>query len=225
MENCKRLILIGPPASGKGTQAHFLCNLFNVPTLSTGALLRKEIKSETEIGKQAKSYMDKGHFVPDTLVNDMVRGWIESLEDKRFLLDGYPRTLAQAEMLQDYMDTHLGGIDCVVWMDVSREIIENRIKHRVECPACHFITQGEIGKLCPQCATPMTARNDDALDKFVIRWADFEELTSPVIRYYLDKGLIVKVSVNSERPVEDVSAELLANLRSYFEAKRVLTQG
>ena len=216
----KRLILLGPPASGKGTQAQFLTRLFDVPALSTGAILRREIEAETELGLKAREYMNNGKFVPDELVNELVKGWIRNLEEKSFLLDGYPRTVAQAETLQKFLDEECGGLDCAVWMDVSRKIIEDRIKHRIECPACGHVTQGEIGVSCPRCSTGiMRARTDDALDRFAVRWKDFEDLTMPVTQYYLDKGLVVRVTVDKERDVEDVSAELKQKLDEYFVRK------
>lgn len=216
----KRLILLGPPASGKGTQARFLSKLFNVPTLSTGALLRREIEAETELGKKVREYMDHGKFVPDELVNELVIDWIRKGESKSFLLDGYPRTVAQAETLQKFLDEECGGLDCAVWMDVTREVIEDRIKRRIECPSCGFVTQGEVGTSCPQCQEgTMRNRTDDALDRFVVRWKDFDALTMPVARYYLEKGLVVRVAVDRERDVTEVSGELKHKLDEYFARK------
>lgn len=216
MEKHKRLILLGPPASGKGTQARFLSELFHVPTLSTGAMLRKEMDAKSPLGEEARQYMDAGKFVPDALVNSMVENWVKRLEDKGFLLDGYPRTLAQAETLQLFLDGESEGLDCVVWLDVARHVIEDRIKKRIECTSCHFVTQGEDGSSCPRCGHVMHVRKDDALDRFAVRWKDFEDLTLPVARFYGDKGLVVKVSVNEERPVKDVSDELLDALNHFF---------
>lgn len=216
----KRLILLGPPASGKGTQARFLTQLFNVPSLSTGSLLRREIEAETDLGKKAREYMDNGKFVPDELVNDLVKNWIRQLDNKSFLLDGYPRTVAQAETLQKFLDEECGGLDCAVWMDVTRNVIEDRIKRRIECSSCGYVTQGEQGTSCPQCnAGTMASRTDDALDRFAVRWQDFEALTMPVTQYYLDKGLVVRVTVDRERDVADVSEELKQKLDDYFAHK------
>lgn len=217
----KRLILLGPPASGKGTQARFLSQLFNVPSLSTGSLLRREIEAETDLGKKARAYMDNGKFVPDELVNDLVKNWIRQLDNKSFLLDGYPRTVAQAETLQKFLDDECGGLDCAVWMDVTRNVIEDRIKRRIECSSCSYVTQGEQGSSCPQCsAGTMTSRSDDALDRFAVRWQDFEALTMPVTQYYLDKGLVVRVTVDRERDVAEVSEELKQKLDEYFARKQ-----
>ena len=223
MDRHKRLILLGPPASGKGTQARFLSQLFDVPTLSTGSMLRKEIEGQTELGKQAQRYMEAGKFVPDELVNAMVKDWIAHLPECSFLLDGYPRTLAQAESLQDFLDRECGGLDCAIWMNVTREVIEDRITHRVECSSCGFVTQGEAGGACPHCeGGVLKARVDDALDRFVHRWADFEALTLPVTDFYAQRGLVVKVTVDKEREVSDVSDELCAKLEDYFSQKKSL---
>lgn len=220
METHKRLILLGPPASGKGTQARFLSQLFDVPTLSTGSMLRKEIEQQTDLGKQAQQFMDMGKFVPDELVNAMVEKWIRNRSNKSFLLDGYPRTVAQAESLQNFLDTECGGLHCAVWMDVTRQVIENRIKHRIECNVCGYVTQGEEGVDCSHCdGGKMRGRKDDALDRFAVRWHDFELLTMPVTDFYTQKGLVVKVTVDKERDVADVSAELTAKLEAYFAQK------
>lgn len=215
----KRLILLGPPASGKGTQARYLSELFDVPTLSTGAMLRKEMGEKTKIGEEARKFMDNGKFVPDELVNDLVKSWVGRLDGKGFLLDGYPRTLTQAESLQSFLEERCDGIDCVVWMDVARKVIEDRIRQRIECPSCHYISQGKEGSECPKCGHSMRSRRDDALDRFAVRWEDFEDLTIPVGEFYENKGLVIKISISEECPVEKVSEELQSKLEEFFKNK------
>ena len=103
MKDLKHFILVGAPASGKGTQGRFLTDTFNLNSLSTGSMLRREIESCTELGRKALSYMDKAMLVPDEIVNDMVRGWLSEVDNDAWLLDGYPRTVAQAEALDHFL--------------------------------------------------------------------------------------------------------------------------
>ena len=103
MKELKHFILVGAPASGKGTQGRFLADTFGLHSLSTGSLLRREVESCTELGRKALSYMDRAMLVPDEIVNDMVRGWLSEMDDGAWLLDGYPRTVAQAEALDHYV--------------------------------------------------------------------------------------------------------------------------
>lgn len=217
MKSLKRFILVGGPASGKGTQGRFLSNQFSLHSLSTGALLRREIESCSDIGRRAQSYMDQAMLVPDEVVNDMVRAWIGQSNDEGWLLDGYPRTVSQAETLDHFLAERGLNVDVVVWMDVSRELIEHRISHRRECPACGLVIQ-EIKETCPDCGHAMIARKDDNLEAFARRWKDYEALTLPVARYYESKGLVVKMSINEEREPEDVSRNLMAKLATYSEA-------
>lgn len=132
MKELKHFILVGAPASGKGTQGRFLADTFGLHSLSTGSLLRREVESCTELGRKALSYMDRAMLVPDEIVNDMVRGWLSEMDHGAWLLDGYPRTVAQAETLDHFLNQRGTSVDVVVWMDVSRELIEQRIMRRRE---------------------------------------------------------------------------------------------
>lgn len=214
MKSLKRFILVGAPASGKGTQGRFLSEHFHLQSLSTGAMLRREIESCSDIGRRAQSYMDQAMLVPDDVVNDMVRGWIRGAEDGAWLLDGYPRTVAQAETLDHFLAEHGLAVDAVIWMDVSRELIENRISLRRECPSCGFVVQGEIDS-CPKCSAGMVARKDDNMEAFARRWKDYEALTLPVAHYYEAKGVAIKITVTEERPAEDVWKDIAAKLEAY----------
>ncbi len=219
MNNLKRFILVGGPGSGKGTQARFLSERFHLDTLSTGALLRREIESCSETGKRAQGYMDKAQFVPDEIVNEVVKGWLANTGDEAWLLDGYPRTLSQAETLDHFMEQRGLSVDCVVWLDVARELIEERILRRRECENCHFVVQEPL-ETCPRCGGKMVVRKDDNLEAFARRWKDYEDMTLPVARYYEAKGVAVKVSVTTERQPEDVSRELLEALNSFASHTR-----
>lgn len=214
MKNLRRFILIGAPGSGKGTQGRYLSEHFGLETLSTGALLRREIESGSEIGKKAQSYMSQAKFVPDELVNEVVRAWLVGADDSVWLLDGYPRTVSQAETLDYMMEQRGVSIDCVVWLDVARELIEKRILRRRECEDCHYVVQESL-VVCPKCGGKMVSRKDDNLEAFARRWKDFEEMTLPVVHYYEERGLVVKVSVVEEGAPDDVSNRLVEALKIY----------
>lgn len=203
MKTLKRFVLVGAPASGKGTQAHFLAEKFGLETLSTGALLRHEIETDSELGKQAASYMGKAMLVPDEIVNGIVRNWMATHTEKGWLLDGYPRTLAQAEALEADLAALGMPLDVVVWLDVTHELIEARMLRRRECSSCGYITRdGE--NTCPSCGGIMKTRGDDNPEAFARRRKDYERLTEPVARYFLDKGQAVHISVTEEGEPEDV---------------------
>lgn len=218
MKSLKRFILVGGPGSGKGTQGRFLAEKFHLETLSTGALLRREIESCSDIGRRAQSYMDQAKFVPDEIVNEVVKNWLARTGDESWLLDGYPRTIAQAETLDHFMEQRGLSVDCVVWMDVARDLIEQRILRRRECEKCHYVVQEPL-EVCPRCGGKMVVRKDDNLEAFARRWKDYEDMTLPVAKYYEAKGLVVKVRVDAEQEPAEVSAELTEGLKAFARKK------
>lgn len=214
MKELKHFILVGAPASGKGTQGRFLADTFGLHSLSTGSLLRREVESCTELGRKALSYMDRAMLVPDEIVNDMVRGWLSEMDHGAWLLDGYPRTVAQAETLDHFLNQRGTSVDVVVWMDVSRELIEQRIMRRRECSTCGYVVQTPEEK-CSKCGGKMVSRKDDNMEAFARRWKDFEAMTLPVARYYEARGLVVKMTVSEEREPAEVSRDLARKLEEY----------
>jgi adenylate kinase len=161
--------------------------------------------------------MDRAMLVPDEVVNDIVRGWLSDSSDSSWILDGYPRTVAQAEVLDNFLKERGSQIDVVVWMDVARELIETRISQRRECSSCGLIVQDANSHVCPECGGEMVARNDDGIESFRRRWKDYEAMTLPVARYYEAKGLVVRIKLDQERPREEVSQELLLKLKAFAE--------
>lgn len=221
MKELRKFVLVGAPASGKGTQGRFLSETFQLQTLSTGALLRKEIELDTELGRRARDYMEQACLVPDEVVNGIVEHWLSQTSNVSWILDGYPRTVAQAENLDHFLQEKGQGIDVVVWMDVSRELIEHRILERRECSQCNYIVQDSSKTVCPVCGGAMIARKDDNINAFAKRWKDFETMTLPVARYYEERGLVVKISVSHEREVSEVSRELMAKLEAYAASHEI----
>ena len=154
MKTLKRFVLVGAPASGKGTQSSFLSETYDLKPLSTGALLRAEVAAGSELGLEAKKYMDAAQFVPDDVVNGIVTQWLGSNRDCGCLLDGYPRTVAQAQTLDANLAKLGLAVDIVVYLNVLPELIEARMLRRKACPKCGETTRnGE--EFCPKCGTAM----------------------------------------------------------------------
>ncbi len=214
MNHLKRFVLVGAPASGKGTQSNFLAETYQLKPLSTGALLRSEIAAGSELGLEAKKFMDAAMFVPDEVVNGMVAKWLGENKEEGCLLDGYPRTVAQAETLDANLSSMDMGVDIVVYLNVSLSLIQARMLKRKACPACGETTRnGEED--CPKCGGEMIVRSDDNPEAFAKRWQDYETLTVPVIEYYKQQGKVVQIDVVEEGEPEEVSARIAAAIRAY----------
>jgi adenylate kinase len=203
-----RLVLLGAPGAGKGTQAQLLAERFGLKHVSTGALLRAAIQNGTELGRRAKEYMDRGELVPDQLVLAMVRELLRQPEYAGgFILDGFPRTVAQAEAL-DQMLTELGmRLDRVVNIDVpSAELVARLAGRRVckNCPASYHLIYNppRLPETCDQCGSPLVQRPDDSEATVLNRLAVYERQTRPLIDYYRQQQLLVDVAGSGE--VEDV---------------------
>ena len=184
-----RMIIMGPPGAGKGTQAQVVAERYSIPAISTGDIFRKNVSKGTELGVQAQRFMDAGEYVPDELTNLMVRNRIDEPDAERgFLLDGYPRTLAQVEEL-DGMIKHTGhALDAVVVLTVDKEELVQRLLQRAE-------TEG---------------RADDTEDVVRRRQEVYHEQTAPLIEVYRDHGLMIEVDGMGE--VDEVTARIFAAL-------------
>ncbi len=217
MKTLKRFVIIGAPASGKGTQSSFLSDTYDLKPLSTGALLRAEIAAGSELGLEAKKYMDAAMFVPDEVVNGIVAKWLGENKDCGCLLDGYPRTVSQAETLDGNLSSLGLGVDIVVYLNVSPELIEARMLKRKACPACGETTRnGE--EICPKCGGKMIVRTDDNPEAFAKRRKDYETLTVPVVEHYRALGKVVEIKVTEEGEPEAVSSRIADAIRAYREA-------
>jgi len=190
-----RMILMGPPGAGKGTQAQVVAERYSIPAISTGDIFRKNVSEGTELGVQAQRYMDAGEYVPDELTNLMVRNRIDEPDAVRgFLLDGYPRTLAQVEEL-DGMIKHTGHVlDAVVVLTVDKEELVQRLLQRAE-------TEG---------------RADDTEDVVRRRQEVYHDQTAPLIDVYRDRGLMIEVDGMGE--VDEVSKRVLDALVDVMES-------
>ena len=179
------LIMLGAPGSGKGTMAKFISSDFSLPHISTGDIFRKNIKDGTELGKKVKSILDAGELVPDELTIDLVRDRLKEADCKNgFILDGFPRTLVQAEALEKF-----ASIDSVILIDLPFEVIEERLSGRRSCPSCgevyHTSTYKETN--CQKCDASLIQREDDKLETVRARLKVYEKQTSPLIEFYKNK--------------------------------------
>jgi adenylate kinase len=195
-----RLILLGPPGAGKGTQAARLVEKYSIPQISTGDMLRAALKAGTELGKEAKTYMDAGKLVPDSVVIGLIEERIAKDDcAKGFMLDGFPRTVAQADALAGVMKKMELTIDHVVSIDVANEELVGRLTGRRTCRACgagfhaKFDPPSKEG-VCDKCDGELYQRADDSEDTIRNRLKVYAEQTEPLISYYNTAGLI--------RPVE-----------------------
>ncbi len=192
-----RLILIGPPGVGKGTQAALLEKEFGLKTLSSGLIFRSEIDAETDLGRLAKSYIDRGELVPNGITIEMMAKRIRSEECRKygFLLDGFPRTVRQAEALEVMLDEMEMPIDEVVSIHAPEDLIVRRLSGRIGCTKCGEIYHRDTKPpkregLCDKCNSPLFVRSDDQPDTIRERLKTFYESTEPVIQFYREKGLL-----------------------------------
>ena len=204
-----KLIFLGPPGAGKGTQATGVSTKLNVPHISTGDMFRAAIKNETPTGLKAKEYMDKGQLVPDSVVIDMVRERLAQDDCKNgYLLDGFPRTVEQAEAL----DT-ISTPDAVINIEVPDEKLMSRLTGRRVCGKCQgtfHITKLADAKICPVCGAELIHRDDDKPETIANRLRVYHAQTAPLIGYYESNGKLNTVD-GDNRP-EDVLKAILASL-------------
>ncbi len=208
-------VLLGPPGSGKGTQAVRLAERLGFQHLATGDILREEVKNKTKLGMDAKSFMEKGELVPDQLILEMVSSHLQPKES--YIWDGFPRTEAQAVGLDAMLAVRNLSVDLAVLLDVSDEVIIRRISGRLFCPGCGANYHRETMPpkktgVCDPCGNRLEARADDRPEVVAKRLAVYREQTAPVTGYYEKQGRLVRV--NGNPPPQKVTAELLAVLQS-----------
>lgn len=202
------LILLGAPGAGKGTQAEAISEKLNIPTISTGNLLRAAVAEGSELGLKAKEYMDKGALVPDDLVVDLLKGRISQFDCQNgYILDGFPRTVTQAETLEKMGVV----IDKVVSIEVPDEEIIRRLSGRRVCPGCgasyHTVYKPPVeDNRCDKCAAGLIIRDDDRPETILKRLTVFREQTEPLKEYYFGKGKL-RIVIGQEA-VEDTTKEM-----------------
>jgi adenylate kinase len=218
-----RIALMGPPGAGKGTQAKLLEQAYQIPQISTGDILRAAVKQETPRGRQAKAYMDKGELVPDQLVTDIVEERLAG-EDCRqgFVLDGFPRTIAQAEALAQGLARQGKLLDVVVNVEVPREELVRRLSGRWVCRECgamyHKIFSPPAHEgVCDKCQGMLYQRSDDQEETVAARLQVYARATAPLLAYYRQRGLLHEVQGTGSQ--EEVFARIVAGLRGRIVGK------
>lgn len=204
------IVLLGAPGAGKGTQAAKLVEEFATPHISTGDILRAAVKNQTELGKKAKGYMDAGDLVPDSLIIDLMDERLREPDcEKGFILDGFPRTTAQAVALDDMLARLERPLGAALLVDVDPEVIIKRLTERRCCKECGYIGTA-ADATCPKCGGEMYQRDDDNETTVRNRLDVYAKSTSPLIDYYKGKGLLK--SVDGDRPVDTVYVDVKAQL-------------
>ena len=214
-----RLVLVGPPGAGKGTQAQFISSHFAVPKISTGDIFRANVSEGTDLGVEARKYMDAGDLVPDEVTIAMVKDRL-SYDDvsEGFLLDGFPRTVHQAEVLDGMLAERGKAVDVVLELVVDDEEVVRRLSGRRTCRQCGHVWHVDFDPpategTCDRCSGELFQRDDDSEDTIRHRLDVYADQTSPLIGYYGDKGLLR--GVDATGPVEDVTDRAINVLRRF----------
>jgi len=203
------IIFLGPPGAGKGTQAQIVCQKLGIPQISTGDMLRSAIANKTETGLKAKEYMDKGQLVPDAVVIDIVKERL-TMEDcqKGYILDGFPRTVEQAQALSTF-----AKIDAAINLDVADEVLVARLSGRRVCPLCgapYHVDRLNGEKVCKVDATPLIQRDDDKAETVLNRLKVYHQKTAPLIDYYAGEGMLKNITGSGS--LEEISEEIFKAL-------------
>lgn len=213
------ILIMGGPGAGKGTMSAKIVEKYNVCHISTGDIFRSEIGNQTELGMMAKSYMDKGLLVPDEVTNQMVKSYLENLEDKKngFLLDGYPRTIDQAKAFDALSEGSDLAIDTVIAMELDFSVLSGRITGRRLCRNCgeiyHMVTKPPKQEgVCDNCGGELYQRKDDTEESLKVRLDEYSKQTEPVLDFYEKKGLVKHI--NADQPIEKVWQDVQAALES-----------
>jgi len=209
-----RLALLGPPASGKGTQGRRLAEDFKLAYLSTGALLRSAVEQGTPLGLQAAPILARGEFLPDDLMCSIMADWLEN-QKGGWVLDGFPRSMGQADFLENWLSQRNQQLDAAILLEVPVTELLERLGNRIECPECRW--SGRRQELngadrCPECGGVPAPRADDTPANFRSRFTEYEENTLPVVSRYEQEGLLRRF--DATRDPEEVAKRLIELVRS-----------
>jgi len=213
-----RLILLGPPGAGKGTQASKIVEKYNIPHISTGEIFRKNIKSGTELGKAAKQYIDKGMLVPNEVVMGIIKNRLAEVDCKDgFLLDGFPRNEVQANSLDEVLNELDMKLDKVVNIEVDDQQLVERIVNRRVCNKCEhtfhlMFNKPKVEGVCDVCGSKLYQREDDTVETVTRRINVYHELTKPLIKYYEKHGIVV--NVDGLQSIDQVFVDIVKEIGS-----------
>jgi len=214
----RRLVLLGAPGSGKGTQAEMITRHFGIPVTSPGAILRREKDLGTPLGLAAAEISQQGGLVSDKIIVGLIEDWLRLHGSHGFVFDGFPRTTPQAERLQTILTEHRTPLDLAVWLEVSEETIGDRIASRLQCQACGFttsVTSATFAErpICPYCEGSLVRRTDDDAAVLQKRLAEFNAKTQPLAEFYEKKDVLRRIDGNRDRD------EVFADISRLIEQK------
>jgi len=204
-----RIILLGPPASGKGTQGRRLAAAHGLAYLSTGALLREQVENGSVLGKLAEPILARGEYLPDELMCQHIGDWL-SHQTGGWVLDGFPRSEPQARFLDAWLNERGLKLDVAISLEAPFDDLLCRMRGRLECPECRWsgqIRQTTGDRQCPECGSPVEPRPDDSEENFTNRYQEFLRLTRPLIDYYRERNLLCPCDASAPRDV--VTAQLI----------------
>jgi adenylate kinase len=215
-----RIVLVGPPGAGKGTQAQFIASHLSVPKISTGDIFRANVSRGTPLGQRAREYMDRGDLVPDEVTIAMVRDRLaEDDAQEGFLLDGFPRNVAQAQTLEKILAEWDARLDLVLELVVDEDEVVRRLSGRRTCSQCgkiwHVLFDDKKDDICDECGGRLFQRDDDKEEVVRHRLEVYQEQTAPLVSLYADEGILV--GIDATGPVEEVTERALAALRPYTQ--------
>jgi adenylate kinase len=214
-----QIVLFGPPGAGKGTQAKFISEQYNIPHISTGDILRENVREDTALGKKAKTYMDKGALVPDSVLIDIIKDRLQKPDTRKgFLLDGFPRTLPQAESLDGILDDINKDLNAVVDIEVSTTELVKRLSGRLTCRNCGATYNVKTNppksdNICDACGGELYQRADDTENAIRNRIDVYKKQTSPLIDYYKKKGILM--DIDGEREIDEVRSDISKALERF----------
>ena len=211
----RRLVLLGPPAAGKGTQAELLKEQFGFQTPSVGAMLREQKAAGTPAGLRAAEYFERGLLVPDEISIEIVRQWLEA-NDGAWVFDGYPRTVGQADAFEAMLNERGESVELALLIDAGEPVIRDRVAHRVVCKKCggvfrvgmHITSDADP---CPRCAGNLARRADDNIDALADRLIEYRTKTAPVIGWYESRGILARIDGNPD--IQTVSSQVTSALQ------------
>ncbi|MBR2532541.1 MAG: adenylate kinase [Lachnospiraceae bacterium] len=210
------ILIIGAPGTGKGTMSEKLIEKYGIVHVSTGDMLRESVKNGTEVGKKAHGYMERGELVPDEVIHDIIlERFAQKDMENGILMDGYPRTLAQAEDLDSILASLGKKVDCVLNLELDEEILIGRVTGRRTCPNCKAIYHiqnkpPKVEGVCDICGSQLVTRKDDTVESLRVRLEAYHESTKDVIGYYANKGIVK--TINADQSVEKVFADIVEAL-------------
>jgi len=214
-----RIVLVGPPGAGKGTQAQFIASELTIPRISTGDIFRYNVTHNTELGRKAREFMERGDLVPDEVTIAMVRDRLaEDDAQDGFLLDGFPRNVPQAETLKKMLAEWETRLTIVLELVVDEDEVVRRLSGRRTCRRCERVWHllydpPPRDGICGDCGGELFQRDDDSEDTVRHRLEVYQDQTAPLIAFYADEGILV--GIDATGPVEDVTSRALATLRPY----------